>query len=110
MTNTIHVGPNTDVNLFTVSTHLYRPGLNNNSGTPFDRHASRDMGAGKTAQRRAPRHFGGGSTGSAAPRRKTLMKRDSPFRRISRVGQGMLPLAGAFVAFVTLIGAAIFTV
>ncbi len=37
------------------------------------------------------------------------MKSNSQFCRISRLYQGLLPLAGALVAFATLIGVAIFT-
>ncbi len=110
MTDIIHLRPNTEVNLFTAPTHLYRPArLNNNSGTPFDRHANRELGGRETAQRRAPPHSGDGDTASAAARRRVLMKSDSQFCRISRLCQGLLPLAGALVAFATLIGVAIFT-
>ncbi len=37
------------------------------------------------------------------------MKQDSQIRRISRLRQGLIPLVGAFVAFLILISAAILT-
>lgn len=37
------------------------------------------------------------------------MKRAIQFRRISHLSQALIPLAGAFIAFVILIGAAILT-
>ncbi len=59
MTDIIHLRPNTEVNLFAAPTHLYRPArLNNNSGTPIDRHASQDLGAHETTQRTCAVSFG----------------------------------------------------
>ena len=104
-----HARTRSDVNVFAVSMDLFGPpGHFKPSDRQMDRHEGRHVQSREAAFERASGHTADSHVASAY--RRTFKMNDSPLCRVSRLCQGIMPLAGSVVAFVLLIGAAMLAV